>query len=117
MNPGSGDPHANGLPPNTNEVTAAATELADAARTLADAVRTLAEHAPHDPDALLTAEQLGDLLRLSSRTLKEQAAAGLIPHRRFGKHYRFSRGDAAEIVRLARKTPVPQRNGNGSRAA
>ncbi|MCI2420049.1 helix-turn-helix domain-containing protein [Saccharopolyspora sp. K220] len=89
----------------------AAAELASAARELADAVRTLAEHAPHDSDALLTAEQLGDLLRLSPRTLKEQAAAGLIPHRRFGKHYRFSRDDAAEIVRLAGKTPMPQRRG------
>lgn len=87
----------------------AAAELASAARELANAVRTLAEHAPQDPDALLTAEQLGDLLRLSPRTLKEQAAAGLIPHRRFGKHYRFSRDDAAEIVRLAQRTPTPRR--------
>lgn len=109
MNPGTNDPRANDLPRNTEEVTAAATELADAARALAEAVRTLAEHAPHDPDALLTTEQLGDLLRLSPRTLKEQAAAGVIPHRRFGKHYRFSRDDAAEIVRLAQRTPTPRR--------
>lgn len=86
-------------------------DLASAARELAEAVRALAEHAPHDPDALLTAEQLGDLLRLSPRTLKEQAAAGLIPHRRFGKHYRFSREDAGEIVRLAKKPPSPNTRG------
>lgn len=90
------------------EAASAAIELADAARALADAVQTLAEQAPHDPDALLTAEQLGDLLRLSPRTVKEQAAADAIPHRRFGKHYRFSREDAAEIIRLAGKKPAPQ---------
>lgn len=87
----------------------ATTELATAARDLAEAVRTLTEHAPHDPDALFTAEQLGSLLQLSPRTLKEQAAAGEIPHRRFGKHYRFSRADATDIVRLAERTPAPRR--------
>ncbi|WP_338595407.1 helix-turn-helix domain-containing protein [Saccharopolyspora sp. SCSIO 74807] len=116
MNPH--DPLADAATPDADTIPAA-TELASAARELAGAVRALAEHAPHDPDALLTAEQLGDLLRLSPRTLKEQAAAGLIPHRRFGKHYRFSREDAAEIVRLARKTPASQGQGkgNGFRAA
>lgn len=33
------------------------------------------------------------------RTLKEQAGAGVIPHHRFGKHYRFSRDDVREILR------------------
>ncbi|WP_093261190.1 helix-turn-helix domain-containing protein [Saccharopolyspora shandongensis] len=95
--------------PNPDAVSAAA-ELAEAAHELAEAIRALAEHAPRDPDALLTAEQLGHLLRLSPRTLKEQAAAGAIPHRRFGKHYRFSREDAAEIVRRAGRTATPGRS-------
>ncbi|WP_255637881.1 helix-turn-helix domain-containing protein [Amycolatopsis sp. DSM 110486] len=43
---------------------------------------------------------IGGLLQLSPRTLKDQAAAGVLPHHRFGKHYRFTRGDVAEIVRL-----------------
>lgn len=75
---------------------------------LAEAVRALAEHAARDPDALLTADQLGDLLALSPRTLKDQAAAGVLPHRRFGKHYRFSREDVAEIVRLSGRTARPR---------
>ena len=40
---------------------------------------------PADPDALLTAEEVGELLQLSPRTLKDQAAAGVLPHHRFGK--------------------------------
>ncbi|MFD9961937.1 helix-turn-helix domain-containing protein [Amycolatopsis sp. NPDC058986] len=74
--------------------------LAEAIRELAYAVRLLAKHAPRDPDTLLTAEQVGELFGLSPRTLKDRAAAGALPHRRFGKHYRFSRGDVAEIVRI-----------------
>ena len=56
---------------------------------------------PADPDALLTAEEVGELLQLSPRRLKDQAAAGVLPHHRFGKHYRFTRSDVAEIVRLS----------------
>ena len=39
-----------------------------------------------DPDRLFTAEELGALFHLSPRTLKDQAAAGMIAHHRFGKH-------------------------------
>lgn len=74
-----------------------------ALRELAGAVRALAPSVPHDPDALLTAEQVGELLAIPTRTVKDQAAAGVLPHRRFGKHYRFSRDDVADIVRLAGK--------------
>lgn len=74
--------------------------LVDAIRELASAIRGLAERAPRDPHALLTAEELGALFGLSPRTLKDRAAAGALPHRRFGKHYRFSREDVAEIVRI-----------------
>ncbi|WP_086845362.1 helix-turn-helix domain-containing protein [Amycolatopsis kentuckyensis] len=75
--------------------------VAEAIRELAAAVRAGAPVPPADPDALLTAEEVGELLQLSPRTLKDQAAAGVLPHHRFGKHYRFTRGDVAEIVRLS----------------
>ncbi|WP_370948851.1 helix-turn-helix domain-containing protein [Amycolatopsis sp. cg5] len=68
---------------------------------MADAVDVLASRQPRDAQALLTAEELGQLLGISPRTLKDQASAGAFPHRRFGKHYRFSREDASEITRLA----------------
>lgn len=73
------------------------------------AMRVLVERAPVDPDALLTAEQLGELLQLSPRTLKDQAAAGVLPHHRFGKHYRFSRSDISAILRLSEHIGAPQR--------
>ncbi|MFJ7213508.1 helix-turn-helix domain-containing protein [Amycolatopsis sp. NPDC098790] len=79
--------------------------VAAAIRELAEAVRATAPEPAADPDALLTAEQVGELLQLSPRTLKDQAAAGAVPHHRFGKHYRFTRADVAEIVRLS-ATPV-----------
>ncbi|MEV8442060.1 helix-turn-helix domain-containing protein [Actinosynnema sp. NPDC051121] len=71
--------------------------------------RAWTEHVPADPDALLTAEQLGELLQLSPRTLKDQAAAGVLPHHRFGKHYRFSRSDISAILRLTQQSEKPQR--------
>ncbi|HEY3468823.1 MAG TPA: helix-turn-helix domain-containing protein [Amycolatopsis sp.] len=83
--------------------------VAAAIRELAEAVRATTPEPPADPDALLTAEQVGDLLQLSPRTLKDQAAAGAVPHHRFGKHYRFTRGDVAEIVRLSAAPVKPQR--------
>jgi excisionase family DNA binding protein len=89
------------------ELSAVATELVRAARDLANAIQLLADRAPRDPDALITAEQLADRLQLSPRTLKDLAAAGMIPHRRFGKHYRFSQDDVAEIVRRAAKKAPP----------
>ncbi|MEV0682147.1 helix-turn-helix domain-containing protein [Actinosynnema sp. NPDC050436] len=61
-----------------------------------------------DPDALLTAEQVGELLQLSPRTLKDQAAAGVLPHHRFGKHYRFSRSDIGAILRHTEHVGKPQ---------
>ncbi|TQM84524.1 excisionase family DNA binding protein [Saccharothrix saharensis] len=71
--------------------------------------RTWAERVPADPAALLTAEQLGELLQLSPRTLKDQAAAGGLSHHRFGKHYRFSRSDISAILRLTQQSEKPQR--------
>ena len=83
--------------------------VAAAIRELAAAVRATTPEPPADPDALLTAEQVGELLQLSARTLKDQAAAGVLPHHRFGKHYRFTRGDVAEIVRLSAAPVKPRR--------
>jgi excisionase family DNA binding protein len=79
--------------------------VAASIRELAAAVRANTPEPQADPDALLTAEEVGELLQLSPRTLKDQAAAGVLPHHRFGKHYRFTRSDVAEIVRLS-ATPV-----------
>jgi len=102
------------IPDQTQGEGAPSQELADAIRALANAVRALAASAPKDADALLTAEQVGELFCLSPRTLKDQAAAGVFPHRRFGKHYRFSRDDVNEIVKLTRCAARPHR---GLRAA
>ncbi|RSM73331.1 DNA-binding protein [Amycolatopsis sp. WAC 01375] len=85
--------------------------LAASIRELANAIRALAAHAPRDPDALLTAEDVGALLGLSPRSLKDRAAAGAFPHRRFGKHYRFSQEDVAEIVQLTKSEVRPYRGG------
>jgi hypothetical protein len=49
------------------------------------------------------------LLQLSPRTLKDQAAAGAVPQHRFGKHYRFTRADVAEIVWLNAAPVKPPR--------
>jgi excisionase family DNA binding protein len=62
-----------------------------------------------DPDRLLTAEELGALFQLSPRTLKDQAAAGVIAHHRFGKHYRFSRDDIARILRDSQQAARPRK--------
>ncbi|WP_328648066.1 helix-turn-helix domain-containing protein [Amycolatopsis sp. NBC_00348] len=83
--------------------------VAAAIRELAAAVRATAPEAPADPDALLTAEEAGELLQLSPRMLKDQAAVGVLPHRRFGKHYRFTRDDVTEIVRLSAAPVNPAR--------
>jgi excisionase family DNA binding protein len=83
--------------------------VAASIRELAAAVRANAPERPEDPNALLTAEQVGELLQLSPRTLKDQAAAGVLPHHRFGKHYRFTRDDVAEIVRLSAAPVKPPR--------
>jgi hypothetical protein len=50
--------------------------VAMAIRELAAAVQATVPEPPADPDALLTAEEVGELLQLSPRTLKDQAAAG-----------------------------------------
>jgi excisionase family DNA binding protein len=81
-------------------------EVAEALRDIAAAVREFAGRAEPDPLRLLRVEEVADLLALPVRTVRDRAAAGVIPHRRFGKHYRFSRADVAAIVEsMARHTP------------
>ena len=89
----------------------ATASVVDAIRDVAAAVRTLADHAPTDPHRLLRAEDVATLLQVPVRTVRARAAAGAIPHRRFGKHYRFSMSDVEHIVdamqRPAHHLPTP----------
>ncbi|MGV9364988.1 hypothetical protein [Amycolatopsis sp. NPDC003731] len=62
---------------------------------------------------MLTAEVVGELVQLSPRMLKDQAAARVLPHHRFGKRYRFTRGDVTEIVRLSAAPVKPPRRRDG----
>ena len=78
-------------------------------RTVVTVLRDLLSVRDDDPDRLLTAEELGELFQLSPRTLKDQAAAGAIAHHRFGKHYRFSRGDIAQILHGSQQASRPVR--------
>lgn len=78
--------------------------IAAALRDIAAAVRELADRAEPDPLRLLRAEEVAELLALPARTVRDRAAAGAIPHRRFGKHYRFSRSDVDAIVRQMERT-------------
>jgi excisionase family DNA binding protein len=71
--------------------------LASALHELASAIREASQRTEPDPLKLLRAEHVAELLELPVRTVHDQAAAGAIPHRRFGKHYRFSREDVEAI--------------------
>lgn len=88
------------------DMTTAAYEIAGALRDLADA------QAVH-PNRLLTVDELADVLRMPARTLQEQTTRGAFPHRRWGKHIRFSTEDVAEIVRLMYRAPVSASKPNG----
>ena len=76
-----------------------------ALREVAEALHVLAEHAPRDPHRLFRAEEVAELLQLPVRTVRDRAAAGAIPHRRFGKHYRFSVADVERIVGSMERLP------------
>jgi len=84
-------------------------ELVAALREIADALREGRGQATPDPLRLLRAEQVADLLGLPVRTVRDQASAGVIPHRRFGKHYRFSREDVEAIVQQMAREPRHRR--------
>jgi excisionase family DNA binding protein len=87
---------------SSDAVVKALTDIAGAVRELA------ADRGEQDPLRLLRAEEVAQLLRLPLRTVHERAAAGVIPHRRFGKHYRFSRADVEEIIRQMARTARPR---------
>jgi excisionase family DNA binding protein len=77
---------------------------------LAAAIRDLVARSPVSSEELITAEQLGELFRMSPRTLRDLAASGHIPHHGIGKHYRFSRDDIAEILQMTRQIPRSRRS-------
>jgi excisionase family DNA binding protein len=83
--------------------------VVDALRDIARALRELAHQVPPDPARLLRAEEVAEMLQLPLRTVRDQAAAGSLPHRRFGKHYRFSREDVESIIGQMGRTARPQR--------
>jgi excisionase family DNA binding protein len=83
------------------------TPLAIALHDIANAIRELADRPEPDPLRLLRAEEVAELLALPPRTVHDRAAAGVIPHRRFGKHYRFSRSDVDAIVSQMERAAKP----------
>jgi ribonuclease D len=82
---------------------------------LTQAIRDLVTRSPVSSEELLSAEHLGELFRMSPRTLRDLAATRAVPHHRIGKHYRFSRGDIGEILQATRQIPRPrQRHRNAA---
>lgn len=93
--------------------------IEDCLRTLTQLLAELVARGPTElsADCLLTAEELGERLRLPARTIRDQAAAGLIPHHRIGKHYRFSADDIAEFLKQTKQHPVTARGRRAARVA
>jgi excisionase family DNA binding protein len=92
----------------TESDSADAHALVAALREIVDALREMREQTTPDPLRLLRAEQVAELLDLPVRTVHDQAAAGVLPHRRFGKHYRFSRADVEAIVQQMARDSRPR---------
>ena len=82
------------------------TGLSDTMRLLADAIARFGVKATVGVDELLTVDDLAVVLKIPARTIKDQLAAGLLPHHRFGKHYRFDAEDVKEILHMTAKKPV-----------
>lgn len=80
--------------------------LSDSMRLLADAIARLGVKATVGVDELLTVDDLAVVLKIPARTIKDQLAAGLLPHHRFGKHYRFDAEDVKEILHMTAQRPV-----------
>lgn len=93
--------------------------LARSVNLLAETIADLACTVRTDrPGELLTADELAERLKIPARTIKDQASAGLLPHHRFGKHYRFSEDDIAAILKLTNRQPTAGRGrGHAMRAA
>jgi excisionase family DNA binding protein len=47
--------------------------------------------APYDPDDILTAQEVGQILRFRPETIRKWARAGYLPSRRSGRRVFFSR--------------------------
>lgn len=82
------------------------TDKIDSMRLLADAIARLGVKATVGVDELLTVDDLAVVLKIPARSIKDQLAAGLLPHHRFGKHYRFDAEDVKEILQMTAKKPV-----------
>ncbi|MEJ1105482.1 MULTISPECIES: helix-turn-helix domain-containing protein [unclassified Kribbella] len=80
--------------------------LSQSMRLLADAIARLEVRPTVGVEELLTVDDLAVVLKIPARTIKDQLAAGLLPHHRFGKHYRFDADDVKEILRMTAKKPV-----------
>ena len=94
------------------------TELAASVEALAEVVARLSVSVQAERlGELLTAEDLAERLKIPARTIKGQASAGRLPHHRFGKHYRFSRDDISEILRITKQQPVTRTGRRLARAA
>ncbi|GAB2577454.1 helix-turn-helix domain-containing protein [Kribbella endophytica] len=80
--------------------------LSDSMRLLAEAIARLGIKATIGTDELLTVDDLAVVLKIPARTIKDQLAAGLLPHHRFGKHYRFDAEDVKEILQMTAQRPI-----------
>ena len=89
-------------------------DLSDSMRLLADAIVRLGIKTTAGVDELLTVDDLAFVLKIPARTIKDQLAAGLLPHHRFGKHYRFDAEDVKEILHMTAKKPVNRAAGSRS---
>lgn len=83
------------------------TRLINCLQSLGQSVSVLAAAVRADAlGELLTADELAERFRIPARTIRDQASAGMLPHHRLGKHYRFSKDDVAEILRLTKQQPL-----------
>lgn len=58
------------------------------------------------PADLLTPAQAAERLQVPESWVRDKARAGTIPHRRIGKHLRFSLADVEAIVRDGERQPT-----------
>jgi excisionase family DNA binding protein len=58
-------------------------------------------------DDILTVDQAADFLQLTPPTIRQMAARGLLPGRRFGRMWRFSRRQLLEFIETGNPPPTP----------
>ncbi|MCY9786982.1 helix-turn-helix domain-containing protein [Nocardiopsis sp. EMB25] len=61
------------------------------------------------PDRLLTIPQAAQVLAVPESWLRERVRLRKVPHRRLGKHVRFTTQDLEQIVERAAQQVVPAR--------